>query len=149
MPVRRIMLVVLSLMQTSPVLADGTPEFNRNYYGIWAGERMLCSAPAKRLHSYEQKGTRHPAIFQGAPGYSCKVRKVQGLWPHWKLDTTCISFGVGIRPETLRATQTLSLLEGGKVLRMQLLSERGEELWADDLHWCRPSKSRHPTKHIH
>lgn len=157
-PVKRIgglMLLSFLPIHASPLMADGARDIRRSYFGMWAGERMMCEWPAgkrhvsRELHVYGPHGTRHPAVFQDSPSYACKVLKVQGRWPQWTLELSCTSFGVDNRSETLRASQMLTLLEGGNVLRMQMISQRGDELWADDLHWCRPLRTRPPLKRIH
>lgn len=149
MSIARPLLLTACLLQPVPLLADGVRDVRRSYVGVWAGERMLCSRPAKGLHVYGPAGTRHPAIFQDSLSYTCKVREVRGRWPEWTLDLNCTAFGTEDPSATLRATQTLALLEDGKLLRMRMLSARGEELWADDLHWCRAFKARHPMTRIH
>lgn len=127
-------------------LADAS-EARWGYRGVWAGERMLCDAPDAQLHVYGLTHLRHPVLYEGDAGYACKIVSIEGRRPVWALRLKCTTFGIGHSPRQLDATQTLTLLEGGTKLAVDMKAKHGGVAWSDELLRCRSlnQRQRRPT----
>lgn len=142
----QVILLAMGVILPMPLLADGDAQVRRTYSGVWAGKRMPCTAPDDRLHVYSKSRTSHPAVFDDYPGYACAVQSMSGRWPQWTLRLICRSHQINQPPVMLRTTQTLTLTDGGRWLRMKMVSDRGDELWSDDMIWCRSLRPKNPKR---
>ncbi len=107
------------------------------YRGIWAGERMLCDAPHRHLHVYGLKRIRHPILYEGDAGYDCRVMRVLGRQPAWRLQLLCTTFGNGQKPSRFEAIQTLRMRNGSRLLAVTMKAKDGVGIWSDEFLRCR------------
>lgn len=124
-------LYVATLSVVAPAKAQ------HEFRGIWAGERMLCDAPRNRLHVYGLKRIRHPALYEGDAGYACRVVRIMGRKPVWRLQLNCTTFRKDRKQNRLEAIQTLRMPDGHRRLAVTMKTKHGGVVWSDEFLRCR------------
>ena len=142
-------LAAIAVLPPGVARADPPPRMPipRSMIGVWAGERMACTAPIVQLHVFRRQATRHPRVFDDEEGHACVVVNVRGSAPAYRVRLRCRAFGPQASRRERPALQTAVLAEGGMRMHITMWdTSDGGPLREDHLYRCpgRDPMSRRP-----
>ncbi len=118
MPLGAALALSIAVLTAGDAAAQASPAPRPAYVGVWAGERMNCAWPQRRLHQYGPDWLRHPALYEDSAGHVCTITRRRGRAPEWLFDIRCRSFGTSAPPSSFQGQQRVTLLDGGRWMRV-------------------------------
>ncbi len=83
------------MVLATPVAADGSPRHREGFRGAWASDAH-CRWPDIFMFVYDRTSVDLPHGSLTAPALSCRIVRVSGRRPEWRLRLSCQNFE---RPE--------------------------------------------------
>ncbi len=84
-----------TMVLATPVAADGSPRHREGFRGAWASDAH-CRWPDIFMFVYDRTSVDLPHGSLTAPALSCRIVRVSGRRPEWRLRLSCQNFE---RPE--------------------------------------------------